>query len=282
MQRRIAVLRGRDWSSVSSEERSSVLLYRIDSTQSPTSYPNPRNPMYDEHPLRLLYEHLLMGRVPPPVMALQQITGIDAVVAAFIYLYPDRANHPEVGVLVDIVCRFERWGAVGTFPNVAPDHRYVLQALREVVPSEADHREMGDDALTDLLVDAVQVLHGSFPLEVKLTDLEGVESVAWETDRIAVVIASPDAPADLPDGLFLAGKFVGAVLWPQGDRTSAMLIRRSVLVQDVSFDALFRELAFREAGWQQQTALALVGPAAGSVIPVEEFVDLLQAATTIC
>ncbi len=256
-----------------------VLLYRTEQVQGPFSYPSPHNPVLHDHPLRLLFEHLMMGRVPPPVMALRSIVSLDSVVATFLYLYPDRINHPEIGTLVDIVCRYERWGSVGTFPSVAPHHRYVLQALSDVLPSEEDHVAMGDQVLTNLLIDAVQILHGSFPLDVELMALDGVESVEWETDRIAVVIAQEDAPADLWDGIFLAGKLVAAVLRPKSDgQTTVAIIRRSVLVRDLDFTKLFKELAYREAGWHEQTDLALLGPVSGSRFPLDELVNLIKGA----
>lgn len=231
-----------------------------------------------DHPLRLLYEHLLVGLQPPSVMVLQSISQVDAAVAAFLYLFPERINFFELGAFVDLVCRIERWGSLGSLPSANPTHVHVLNALRVLLPSTSDEDELSDRALTDILFSAVEVVGQSFEFEVTLDDLPGLDSVLFDSDRVAVVQLRPDAPADCWDGLFLTGKVVVMTIRPGGQ---IAMFRRSLLVNDIDFRAVCSVLADLEDGWRLKTPLALLGPRRGTSIPPSDLADFVRSAV-IC
>jgi hypothetical protein len=233
-----------------------------------------------DHPLRLLYEHLLVGLQPADLMMLRGVAQVDAAVAAFLYLYPDRINHPSMGEFVDFVCRFERWGSVGSFAGTKPSLLYVLQAIRDVLPSASDQAALSDQALTDVLMDAVSVLDKSFTLDITLGVLPGVETVHHESDRVAFVEVAPGTEEDVWDGIFAAGKVLAAVVRPEvGDgRRNVTFMRRSMLVWDLDFDVFAARLNAAEPGWRMESPLAIVSPAGGTAIPSQDLVSLMVGA----
>ncbi len=278
MTRRVAVLK-------SEELPLEALLYRTEhSAWDPPNrvlhYGFPVEVCGHEHPLRLLYEHLLVGLLPPDLMLLRGVSQVDSAVAAFLYLFPDRINHPSLGEFVDFVCRFERWGSVGAFANANPSLLYVLKALRDVLPSAADEAALSGQALTDVLMDAVSVMDKTFIYSLQLGKLPGITEVLYESDRVVVVAVSPGTEKDVWDGIFAAGKVLAVVFRPEVDegRQSVALIRRSLLVMDFDFDALLARLNAVEPGWRTESPLAIVSPAGGTGLSAPDLVRLMTEA----
>ena len=275
-QRRVAVLKDGPLPT-------SALLYRTehsawDPRQRVFHYGYPVELHGHDHPLRLLFEHLLVGLAPPSLMMLRSVVQVDAAVAAFIYLYPDRVNHPSLGAFVDFVCRFERWGSTGAFPSAHPSQLYAIRAIRDILPSPGDAAALSDQACTDILMDAVSALDQAYGGTLPVRRLPGVSDVLFETDRIVAVRVEASAELDVWDGIFAAGKCVSLVVRPPAE---AAIMRRSLLVTDLDFDALLGRLNQIEPGWRMETALAIVGPSGGTKLSPVDLASVL-ADSLIC
>jgi len=262
-----------------------AVLYRIKNLRSfdPASgtfaystAPSSENPTQwgVKHPLQQFCEDMMAGVVFPDMLALDDISTYDSVIAAYLFLFPGAFHSSRVRKLVEAVCLYDSWGT-NILANVERRYLFTLQTLDSILPTRAQVAELTDEKLQSRLQKAVEYIQEAVLFEEGSGEqMKGVTQVHWENDRCIVFSTTGGIhPPNLWDGVFSIGKFVGAAFIPCNNNCSHVsIIRKTLMVPDLDFKTLVDQISELEPDWRWVSPLAVVSPINGTSLTPEQLV----------